>query len=246
MYKIAKIKIESTNINKEEELDDIEWLFAMYYRNGQVLENYLIEDYIDHYIVTITITDDDALDSKYNNKYVNDQLKKVKISNIQITVNDALTTDSCHCTDYDRFYLVPSIDISSPIYCSKCEKEIPLYKLPHYHNDEYTPILDFIKMYHSLSNLYIYGLKDSYTVNEIMNPKSTFNKLGLKICKTYSKILKKDVLLKINNLHYETLQDSESFIELERCPRCKNDLEEHQNSFLYQKECKKCKIVYED
>ena len=63
MYKIAKIKIESTNINKEEELDDIEWLFTMYYRNGQVLENYLIEDYIDHYIVTITITDDDALDS---------------------------------------------------------------------------------------------------------------------------------------------------------------------------------------
>ena len=202
MYKIAKITIESKCNNKYEELDDIEWLFTMYYRNGQVLENYLIEEYDNHYIVTITLTDDDSLDEKYNNKYVKDQLNKVKITNIEIVSNDALTTDSCHCTEYDRFYLVPSQDISSPIYCSKCEKEIPLYKLPRYYDDEYTPILDFLKMYHSLNNLWIYGLNDKYIEKELMNPKSSFNKLGLNICKTYSKLLKKDVLLRINKFHY--------------------------------------------
>ncbi len=241
MYEIAKIKIESTNINKEEELDDIEWLFTMYYRNGQVLENYLIEDYIDHYIVTITITDDDALDEKYNNKYVKEQLKKVKISNVEIVSNDASATDSCHCTNYDRFYLVPSMDISSPIYCSKCEKEIPLYKLPRYYDDEYTPILDFVKVYHSLNNLWIYGLNDKYVEKEVTNPKSKFNKIGLNICKTYSKLLKKDVLLKINSFHLLEVEE-----ELTVCPKCGNELVKHENSWVYQKECKKCKIVYED
>ena len=246
MYKITKLKFNSNFISKEDEIEEIEWLLTMYYRNGQVLENYLIEDHIDFYIVTVTIVDDDSLDEKYNNKYVTNQLnnlKYVSLSNIEIISDDAVASDSCHCTEYDRFYLIPSNDISSPIYCSKCEKEVPLYKLKHFYDDEYTPILDFVKTYQSLNKLWIFGLKDNYTRKEIGNPKSTFNKLGLNICNNYSKILKKDVLLGINSL---IDVENECQEEVTKCLKCGQELLLNKQSKLYSKECPKCKIIYEE
>ena len=73
-----------------------------------------------------------------------------------------------------------------------------------------------------------------------MNPKSKFNKLGLNICKNYSKILKKDVLLKVNNLFY-----AEDDSDISHCLKCGNELEVNNNPYsIYNKECKKCKIIY--
>lgn len=76
MYKVAKIKVLSKITDKEDSVIHLDGLLSMLYKNGQILNNWIIEEYQDYLEVRVTTTDDDSLNSKYFNKYI---LKELEI-----------------------------------------------------------------------------------------------------------------------------------------------------------------------
>ena len=79
MYKVAKLIISSYSKNEKISADDIDNLFSMLYKNGQILNNWIIEKYEDRFEARVTTTDDDSLDSKYFNSYIANQIKRFKV-----------------------------------------------------------------------------------------------------------------------------------------------------------------------
>ena len=125
MYKVAKMTLELKTV-KVSKIEDIDWLLTIMYRNGLILDNYIVKEKDGELFAYVTTTDDDSLNEKHYNSYVKKELKRVEIKKIEIIGDDALATDSCHCCEYDELYLVNDEYGSSPVYCGKCGKEIPL------------------------------------------------------------------------------------------------------------------------
>lgn len=79
MYKIAKIYI-SVAKKCEEESSLMMDFMGILHKNGQILDNYSVVKHDDHYIATVTTTDDDSLEDRYNNIYVKQCLEKLSTS----------------------------------------------------------------------------------------------------------------------------------------------------------------------
>ena len=49
----------------------------MLYKNGQILKDWIVEEYDNYYEVRVITTDDDSLNEKYYNKYIKKKLLKL-------------------------------------------------------------------------------------------------------------------------------------------------------------------------
>ena len=66
MYKIAKIYIHIINAYKYDKIGLLMDYLSVLYKNGQILSNYNLVKADNDYIATVTTTDNDSLDDKYN------------------------------------------------------------------------------------------------------------------------------------------------------------------------------------
>lgn len=149
MY-IQEISIDiRTKSDRDELIDECGLLMAFYRGNGQTqgrIENQYIEN---SKIVCLPYTlEENSLDKKLNNFYVNRQIEK-----LQVLCNSILTFrtvgksyDSyqvpCTCKKFDLYILSTNyITIDSPVTCGTCNKSVPLYRLPEYYDYGNMPIL---------------------------------------------------------------------------------------------------------
>ena len=72
MYKIAKIDFKPIINDRDIALDKIDDILWMLIKNGQILDECIVEKHNDHYIANVITTDDDSLDTKYFNQYKED------------------------------------------------------------------------------------------------------------------------------------------------------------------------------
>ena len=192
MYKIAKIYFKPLIENRDIALDKIEDILWMLIKNGQILEECIVEDHNVHYIANVITTDDDSLDTKYFNQYIKNEVKNFEI-NVQIICDDALATDSCHCNEHSYYVLaVNPDDSSSPIICGDCGKEIPLIRIPYlYKEEEHYSILSFQRLYKSVDNIWMQSLSDRFSKRQIVDYKSQLNQRGIDICNELEKKVQK-------------------------------------------------------
>ena len=248
MY-IQEISIEiKTDINRNELVDEFELLMGFYrgsgQKQGEIESSCINKNKIVYFPYTL---EKGSLDEKYNNFYVNAQIKKIEElcgSTIQSKIIGKSRDNyesPCVCNKPEFYILITNyVSISSPLTCGTCNKPVPLYRLPHYYDHGYMPILSWDTNYISCDSLQMNcEVGERWALNQMQNVNSQLSKQGIEICKNIEKLKNIPTYYYMHN--YKRTKGDES---LKRCPICNGEwyLKEQIHGF-YDFKCDRCKIV---
>ena len=244
MYKIARLNMIIKNQIKDNPIELVEELLAMLYKNGQILNDYIVEKHEGFYIASVTTSDNDSLEDKYFNGYIRKALEKIKFT-YEIIADDAFATDSCHCKEHKAYVLGTYYgDDSSPILCGDCGKEIPLIKIPYiYGEDEHFKILSYQRMYNSVVGVWMNSLSDRFTKRQLTYYDSQLTKRGLEICRELERKLGKPVYFLLPVGEFDINKTPENIVN---CPRCGGDLNVLESTECVEKVCHSCRLGFID
>lgn len=247
MYKVAKIKLIPLLEDKEKIIVSLVNLFGCLYKNGQILEEYIVEENEKEYIATVTTTDDDSLNACYYNEYILQEIKNFEFS-YEIISSDAfcMDTNSCHCKSpsYYIFDCGNNDIISSPIFCGDCGNEVPLYKIPYIENTkEHYCIQDYQRLYKGVYEIWIHSLKDRFSQHQITHYNSALNKRGIELSKELEEKLEKPVYSFINKPIGSYYQPKKNNKNLKKCPKCKGKFRFIENGYV-DKVCDACRLAF--
>jgi predicted nucleic acid-binding Zn ribbon protein len=248
MY-IQEISIEiNTNIDRNDLVDEFDWLLGFYRHSGQT-QGRIESQYInENKIVCLPYTlEKNSLSEKYNNFYVNSQIKKIEaLSNSSMrfkTVGKSCENYESPCIcNAPKFYILITnyISISSPLTCGTCNKPVPLYRLPHYHDHGYMPILSWETNYISCDSLQMNcEVGERWALNQMQNVDSQLSKQGFGICNRIEELTNIPTYYCLYN--YRRIKSDES---LKPCPICNKGwyLKKPIHNY-YDFKCDRCKIV---
>ena len=244
MYKIARIKFTPKANLTEDIPEKVEDVLGMLHQNGQIIEIWIVEKHNSSYIATVITTDDDSLDKKYFNQYI---LKGIEYFDIETSIvgDDPMSSDSCHCEDHSYYLLaINPHDLSSPVICGDCGKEIPLTRIPYlYNEEEHYSILNFQKTYQSVDLLWMQSLSDRFTKRQIIDHNSQLNKRGLEIRSELENKLRKPVYYLLGNPIGGWFEFAKNNEKLEACPKCGGTFEYKNNPYA-DKVCHVCRLAF--
>lgn len=247
MYKIAKIIFKPLAEGSQRDIaEKIDSFLFLLYMNGQILKSWNIEFHNKYYIANVITTDDDSLNGKYYNSYIQKELDNFDI-NHEIICEDLTATDCCHCKEH-RYYLlaINPDDSSSPIICGDCGKEIPLIRIPYlYQEEEHWSILGFQTMYKAVDRLWMDGLSDRFTKRQIIDHNSQLNKLGMAICTELEKKLDKPVYYLLGNPIGGWYEFEKNGKILTSCPKCRDKIKKTGGHFDDELNlCHECRLAF--
>jgi predicted nucleic acid-binding Zn ribbon protein len=192
MY-IQEISIDVRSVEDKDDLVEAFSSLMSYYRSsGQTLGK-VESQYIDkEKLVCLPYTHEkNALDKKFNNFYVNKQIKIIEeLFNVELlykTVGTYLDSYEvpCECKKPEFYILTTNYKtIASPINCGSCGKSVPLYRLPQYYDYGYKPILSWESDYMSCDTLQMgCEVGERWALNQMQKIDSQLSRKGLKICR---------------------------------------------------------------
>jgi predicted nucleic acid-binding Zn ribbon protein len=248
MY-IQEISIEiNADIDRDELVEEFDLLMGSYRGSGQT-QGRIEPQYInENKIVCLPYTlEEDSLNEKYNNFYVNSSIKKIEeLCNSTMQYKTAgIYSESyeppCTCKK-PKFYILTTnyVSIDSPLTCGTCNKPVPLYRLPHYDDHGYIPILSWETNYISCDSLQMNcRVGERWALNQMQNVNSQLSKQGLKICRRIEKLTNIPAYYYLYN--YKKIRGDES---LKPCPICNKEwyLKKQIHGF-YDFKCDGCKII---
>lgn len=244
MYKIAKITFKPLKRGAEDILDSIENIISMLHKNGQIVEGWIVEKYDQIYVANVVTTDDDSLNAEYYNQYILKEITNFDIET-EIVCDDAMASDSCHCTDHSYYVLaVDPYQSSSPIICGDCGKEIPLIRIPYlYKEEEHYSILNFQKLYQAVDRLWMDSLSDRFTKRQIIDYNSQLNKRGLDVRAELERKVNKPVYYLLCNPIGGWFEFEKNNKKLEFCPKCEGEFVKLNNPYA-DKVCHTCRLAF--
>ncbi|PKH49506.1 DNA-binding protein [Tenacibaculum sp. Bg11-29] len=244
-----RISIEiNTKVNKDELIDEFGLLMSFYRSNGQT-QGRIESQYIENdKIVCLPFTlEKHSLEKKNNNYYVNKQTEKIEnLCNSKLTFKtvgksyDSYKTP-CECEKSDFYILITNyITIESPVTCGTCNKSVPLYRFPIYHDYGYLPILSWETNYVSCDSLQMNcEVGERWALNQMQKINSQLSKQGLEICRKIAELTLVPTFYYLHN--YKKVKEDQS----ERhCPNCneKWDLKKQIHD-CYDFKCDNCNII---
>ena len=244
MYKVAKIIYKCKTNKKQGRIynDVLNMLTALFY-NGQIREDFVVEEYEDKHVAHVTTIGLEALNEEYCNK---DYKRIVEDYDVEIEFfPSAISEKICTCKTCSFYLIEYSIHIeSSPILCGDCSRPVPLYKIPYFKKevDHYT-LITYRKMYDNIFTLWIDGLHDSFTKKQMTDYRSSLNKAGLKLRKELEKLTNIPVYFSLHNplgCYYKFTFNNRN---LKRCPSCKGKFSPIKHEYV-DKICPKCKMAF--
>lgn len=244
MYKIAALKLTPFASDRKEGIENVKYLLTALSNNGQILDNYMIEEHEEHYIARVITTDDDSLDKIYFNEYIKKALENLDIT-VTIVANDAEASECCHCKDHSYYVLINDPDTkSSPVYCGDCRREIPLIRVPTLFNEkDHYDILHYQAMYCHVVNLWMSSLSDRFTKRQITDPNSALNKAGNEICRELENKTGKPVFYLLKNPIGGWWQYEKNNIPLSSCPKCGGGFRKIDKGIV-DKVCDNCRLAF--
>lgn len=244
MYKVAKLIFKPRVKSEEEILDKIDAILSMLYKNGQILDNWIVESRDKCYIANVITTDDDSLDSKYYNGYILKEVENFEIDT-EIICDDPMATDSCHCDEHNYYILaIYPNENSSPIICGNCGKEISLIHIPYiYKEEEHYSILNFQRTYNAVDTLWMDSLSDRFTKRQIVDYNSQLNKRGMEICAELEMKLGKPVYYLLCNPIGGWFEFEKNNKNLTACPKCNGEFSKIDNAYA-DKVCHNCRLAF--
>ena len=192
MY-IQEISIDiNSTVDKDGIVDEFGMLINYYRGSGQTQGSNMGTQYINkNKIVCLSLTlEQKSLDIKYNNFYVDRQIKKLEeicASKIQFrTVGKDYDSykSVCRCKTSSFYILITNyLTIYSPITCGTCNNYVPLYRLPKYYDYGYIPILSWETNYKSCDSLQMNcEVGERWATNQMQEIDSQLTKQGIAIC----------------------------------------------------------------
>jgi len=247
MY-VQEVSIEiNTDIGKDNIVGDFYVLMLHYVDSGQIQGE--SEPYINGNKVVFSLFtfEKDSLSERYNNLYINQQIKKIEElcnSTIQFKIAGESREGgewTCACTT-PEFYILRTeyVCISAPLICGTCEKGIPLYRLPHYDDHGYKPILKWEENYRSCDRLQMnFEVGERWALNQLQKADSQLSRQGREICRGIEELTNIPT-------YYYLYNDKKVKGDqlLNPCPACgkKWTLEKPLHGF-YRFKCDDCRIV---
>lgn len=189
----AAIDICPKKYEKDKDYSDLlSGLLGCLRKNGQVLgREYPITQSGNIFSAYVSTPDQDSLNQKYNNKYVNkaiSQLGGKEVVSFRNLGKDPESGDKCKCNNRKAIILFTSyLSIESPLSCGICFGSIPLYEIPKTYDDEYYDIICWESDYQACDQLQMNcAVGERFAMNQMLKIDSALNTIGIGICQTIS------------------------------------------------------------
>lgn len=244
----VSLQIDSSE-DKNKLCEEFDMLMSYYRGSGQaqgkIESSFISGDKITGYPYTL---EKDSLNIRYNNFYVNRQIKKIEdLSGAKLqfkTVGKSYHSyvGPCSCKKSDYYILITNyISISSPVDCGNCNQPVPLYRLPVYHDYGYMPILSWESNYISCDTLQMNcEVGEIWAMKQMWDAHSQLSKQGREICRRIEELTNTPTYYYLFN--YRRIRHKK---DLERkCPVCNGEwILPQQLHNLFDFKCDKCRLV---
>jgi len=180
--------IEIKNLIKSDEIDikDLIYYFMRSLKdNGQILSGSLMVQNDDNYMLYVTTPKSDSLNKRFDSIYVQrnrDQLNQFCTISTKYIGTNVDSQEYCSCSKRTIIEMETyANDIDSVFTCCTCGKPIALYELPYFGEHDHWYIVNWQNTYRSVVTLWLDGLSDRFTGNQLVNVNSALNKYGREI-----------------------------------------------------------------
>lgn len=198
--------------------DDIENLLSSWVNNGQVIsiENTIFNASDNIKIVSVFCPDEESLENRWNNIYVNNWQNtiklycEIKIKNLGSLNNVFLKEEEWSSCKYIVVFFSQYF-LMNPIRDGQTLNPIPLYFLPKTSDDNnYQNLLSISKVYNSFNEIEDFSsTQQKEYLDELYNLDSTLNRSVIELCKKIEKLVNKPVFFYQYHYTYETNIESE-------------------------------------
>ena len=195
-----------------------------------------------HYVARITAPFKDALEEKYDDKYVKKLREKFyslleKEPELEYVGEDICYTD-CVCGGEEAqdyiLCILPHLEDISPIRCGQCWSNIPYYLLPELSEETREELRNWKSVYFAYDKLFYATDIGEMGAHKMMSKvDSRLNKKGMEICRKLEKELGKPVYYYIYRFYGK---------HGKACPICGGEWKEPQGAITDYR-CRKCRIV---
>ncbi len=226
--------------------EEQDWYFGALIKNGQILMNdcnTIFQE--DKFVTYLLAPEQDSLDLRNANKYVNEFYTKLltlctQEPTIQLLGKSSDYEVTCSCETPSWYMLYSDYTTNeSPIVCGDCGKSVPLYRLPKIlGEDEYYTVLGWQKAYNACDRLFLEGIAERAAYQRLSKHTSDLSKMGREICASFEKATEKP-------FYYYLFRYYSSHKPV--CPVCSENwkLEEDKKLFIdYQ--CASCRLVADE
>ena len=247
MYYLAKILYKPKGDSYFDYID-VDYLNTLFYLNGQILGEYIVDDTDMGIIGTVMLTSLDSLEPEYWSKEIEEVIKdfdiEIKVLNKK---EHCWSYDECDCGG-SSFYILDCSAAAllnegySPIRCGDCLKQVLLIDLPGLEFDDKEEILRYVEIHRALATV-LTSPKD-YDQKELaslmLKYDSKIVKHGIEICKNIEEKIGKPVYYYYNQSN-----------NLKVCPKCGKKLENipvdiigYSHEGNIDKVCEKCHLAF--
>lgn len=218
-------------------------------RNGQIINSYKIIKK-SNYTLYVTTPKNDSLNEYYDNFYVTADRKTI-LKYFDMVINDLgedIESQSyCGCKYRSAIEMQTyAYDIDSAFTCCNCGKPIALYELTNI-EDDYYKVQEWQENYAAMDKLWLNGLCDRYTGNQLVNTDSALNQQGLAIARNMRDSEGGTVYYHLSCQYGNKVKTEKSGNEeIHICPKCQKLMTRVEFAEDYKRDvCKSCGLSYD-
>lgn len=245
---VAEITFDTQNRKTtDEQQDEIDVLLGLLRLDGRVLGKELltVRNSID-FKSFVPIPEKDAFKKLDGNKYVKEQLKKLKnlgigTPKLKILGEETSENVSCECKDSSAYILFTTyLSIQSPLKCFDCFLPIPLYRIPPFESGDYYQVTGWQSDYAACDTLQMNcSTGERFAVREMSSLDSSLSKRGIKICNEIKSKASKNCYYYLYKYNAKSAKT-----ELERkCPSCDGEWLLDEKIFKFDFKCDRCHLL---
>ena len=238
-----KFKIDTLETTSDFALD----LLSCLYKNGQIVGNSWPMALADEWLeTTVTVPDAAALDLESNNRYVNDSLAKAQLEglrppDIEIVGMDPTSHTVCACENLDRLVLFTTyMSEAPPLRCLACFHVVPLYRIPHIHDDEHLCILHWEADYQACDTLQMHCTTgERFGEDQLADHDSSLSRNGRDICEKLEAIMGIPIYYYLHRMKGRSLEEERG----RPCPSCHQPWKLSERTHLFDFKCDPCRLL---
>jgi predicted nucleic acid-binding Zn ribbon protein len=219
-------------------------LLCCWYKNGQIVgSSWVTADAgttLDAYVCLPRL---DSLESQHNNSYGAQLLETLRPGTCSVTIlgRDPNLPSCCTCNSRSGLVLFTHyLSDLPPVRCLDCFDPVPLYELPHIHDDEHLGLLQWAADYRACDTLQMHTTTgERFGERQLLEHDSSLSQNGRDLC------LKIEALMGIPCYYYlHKTRSRGRKSELERnCPSCGSAWRLSKRLHLFDFQCNACRLL---
>jgi len=239
----VKVSFSRVGKNASVLIEAAQGLLACWYKNGQIVADWVLAEGQESFDAYATLPEADSLAIQFNNSYANSALSELGDSAPTVSVLGTAPDREPVCSCSQRSGLVLFTHYLSnvpPVRCLDCFCPIPLYRLPHVHDEEHLVLLHWAADYRACDTLQMHTtVGERFGEEQLFDHESALSKAGRGLCSQLEQAVGLPVYY---YLHKTRSRGRES--ELARtCPSCGATWRLQAPLHLFDFRCDHCRLL---